>query len=184
MRPHTRILCWFPRYSEKFNNSLDCIHSENCLSLEIKYYLGIMAVSCFNCNYLIEILQERFVLEGGNLDWITHGLKAVDPQVAKFAEINEILAFQPWKLLPKHCEVLFSKDADGRRWSQRQVLTAIVILSHYHALACFCLGQGLTSSASETISSQNLFNSTSVPSGDNDEPSSDADGQTFSWLKQ
>lgn len=73
------MLCWFPRYSEKFNNSLDCIMDENCLSIEIKHYLGIMAVSCFNCDYLLDILCERFVLTGGNLEWISQGLKAVDP---------------------------------------------------------------------------------------------------------
>lgn len=69
-----------------------------------------MAVSCFNCDYLLNILEEQFVLCGGNIEWITHGLKAVDPRVAKFAEINEILAFVPWKLNSKHVEFLLKKD--------------------------------------------------------------------------
>jgi hypothetical protein len=53
--------------------------SDNCiLSLEAKFYLGIMAVSCYNCEYLLNILEEHFILNGGNLDWITNGLKFVD----------------------------------------------------------------------------------------------------------
>jgi len=38
-----------------------------------------MAVSCYNCEYLINILEENFVLNGGNIDWISNGLKVVDP---------------------------------------------------------------------------------------------------------
>lgn len=75
---------------------------EDVLSLDMKLYLGIMAVSCFNCEYMLNILEEQFVLNGGNLEWITGGLKKVDPRLAKFAEINEILAFKPWQLQSKH----------------------------------------------------------------------------------
>jgi hypothetical protein len=52
-----------------------------------------MAVSCFDCDYLLNILEEQFVLSGGKIEWITEGLKSVDPRVALFAEINEVLAF-------------------------------------------------------------------------------------------
>lgn len=102
-----------------------------------------MAVSCYNCDYLLNILEECFVLSGGNPQWITHGLKVVDPRVARFAEINEVLAFVPWKLNSKHVEALL-KNTDGLSWSFEQVLTAASVLCHYHSLACFCLGQGLS----------------------------------------
>lgn len=68
-----------------------------------------MAVSCYNCHYLINILEEQFVLSGGEPEWITQGLKAVEPRVASFAEINEVLAFMPWKLTAKHIEALLKK---------------------------------------------------------------------------
>ena len=55
--------------------------------------MAIMAVSCFNCVYLINILEEQFVLSGGDLKWITQGLEACPIRLAKFAELNEILAF-------------------------------------------------------------------------------------------
>jgi len=81
-----------------FTGFLKLVFVEDVLSLDMKLYLGIMAVSCFNCEYMLNILEEQFVLNGGNLEWITGGLKKVDPRLAKFAEINEILAFKPWQL--------------------------------------------------------------------------------------
>lgn len=85
-----------------FTGFLKLVLVEDVLSLDMKLYLGIMAVSCFNCEYMLNILEEQFVLNGGNLEWITVGLKKVDPRLAKFAEINEILAFKPWQLQSKH----------------------------------------------------------------------------------
>jgi len=85
-----------------FTGFLKLVFVEDVLSLDMKLYLGIMAVSCFNCEYMLNILEEQFVLNGGNLEWITGGLKKVDPRLAKFAEINEILAFKPWQLQSKH----------------------------------------------------------------------------------
>jgi len=95
-------LCWFPRYLDYFTGLLKLVLAEDVLTLDMKLYLGIMAVSCFNCEYMLNILEEQFVLNGGNLEWITGGLKRVDPRLAKFAEINEILAFKPWQLQLKH----------------------------------------------------------------------------------
>lgn len=46
------------------------------------------------------------MLNGGNVEWITLGLKAVDARIVKFGEINEILAYCPWKLGSKHIESL------------------------------------------------------------------------------
>ena len=59
------------------------------------------------------------MLQGGNLDWITQGLKAVDPLVARFSEVNEVLAYVPWRLHIKHVEALLQKDEGGRSWSIR-----------------------------------------------------------------
>mmetsp|Transcript_39277 Transcript_39277/g.51398 ORF Transcript_39277/g.51398 Transcript_39277/m.51398 type:complete len:87 (+) Transcript_39277:303-563(+) len=72
------------------------------LRLDQKLYLAIMAVSCYKCDYLLNILEEQFVLEGGNLNWITEGLSRVDPRLARFSELNEIMAFRPWALSMNH----------------------------------------------------------------------------------
>jgi hypothetical protein len=84
IRPHERIMCWFPKYLQYFIRSYKEIvvgsdDSKGVLKLEQKLYLGIMAVSCYKCDYLLNILEEQFVLVGGNLEWLADGLKKVDP---------------------------------------------------------------------------------------------------------
>ena len=74
---------------EEFNNK-----SENDIFPKyINYYLAIMAISLYNCEYLLQILQEQFLLAGGPLEWLLFGLKKVDPKIARIAELNEIIAF-------------------------------------------------------------------------------------------
>ena len=90
VRPHERILCWFPKYVEYYSNTRDAVVGKSSeahgdvLPLDQKLYLGIMAVSCYHCDYLLNMLEEEFVLEGGDLTWITEGLQRVDPRLARF----------------------------------------------------------------------------------------------------
>ena len=141
IRPHERILVWFPKYLDLFcktNNAL--MKNEQVLKLEQKLYLGIMAASCYESEYLINILEEQFVLQGGDLQWITEGLKKVEPRLAKFAEINEIMAFRPWGVKPYHLEKLLKRDEDGHGWNVQQVLVGACVLAHFHGLCSFVLG--------------------------------------------
>lgn len=71
-------------------------------SIPEKLYMAIMAVSCYKCEYLIAMLEQEFVLQGGNVKWISHGLKAVDSKIVLFAEVCEIMAFIPWMMSSKH----------------------------------------------------------------------------------
>jgi hypothetical protein len=63
-----------------------------------RYYLAIMAVSCYNCDYLLKVLEEQFILNGGDLDWIVHGLDSADVKLKGIANLNELLAHKPWIL--------------------------------------------------------------------------------------
>ena len=148
----------------------------------MKLYLGIMAVSCFNCEYMLNILEEQFVLNGGNLEWITGGLKKVDPRLTKFAEINEILAFKPWQLQSKHIQNLLKKDDNGLSWNFQQVLMGCIVLIHYHSMCCFVQGQGLNED-SEHLSEQLVAERASSRDFKDMEESSDADNQTIKFLQ-
>lgn len=55
-----------------------------------------MAVSCYDCDYLLKILEEQFMLSGGNIEWLQRGLEAVDPKLRGIARLNELLAHKPW----------------------------------------------------------------------------------------
>ena len=56
---HERLLCFFPEYLQlqfKLINELMNMHT--VLPVQYRYYLSIMAVSCYNCDYLLKILEE------------------------------------------------------------------------------------------------------------------------------
>jgi len=69
---HYRLLPWFPKYMEQFYHQQLFIMDNNDGGKEefnnrsendifpkyINYYLAIMAVSLYNCEYLLQILQE------------------------------------------------------------------------------------------------------------------------------
>ena len=69
---HYRLLQWFPSYMNLFYESQalmmdnneggnDKLNSDNENSIfphYVNYYIAIMAVSCYKCEYLLHILQE------------------------------------------------------------------------------------------------------------------------------
>lgn len=57
------------------------ITGDDVLPLTWKFYIAIMAVSCYDCEYLIKILEDQFLLYNGDIDWLTQGLKSVDPKL-------------------------------------------------------------------------------------------------------
>lgn len=93
---------------EEKNNDAE----NNLFPSYVNYYIAIQAVSCYNCEYLLYILQEQFLLAGGPLDWLIFGLEKVDPKVRRIAEINEIMAFKPWALNKDHIQSLL-KGSDS-----------------------------------------------------------------------
>lgn len=107
----------------------------------INYYLAIMAVSCYQCEYLMILLQEQFLLSGGQLEWLLIGLDAVDPKIKRIAVLNEKLAYRPWSIVAEDISSLI-KEGD-HCWNLNEVLKAAYILSTYHGLCGLCLGMGL-----------------------------------------
>ena len=108
------------------------------------YYLAIMAVSCYESEYLLYILQEQFLLAGGPLEWLIFGLDKVDCKLKRIAEINEILAYKPWSLRDEHLTFLIKKGrSQSENWTIHEVLKACIVLSTYHGLCGLCHGMGL-----------------------------------------
>ena len=122
---HERILCWFPKYLEYFYEAHDLTmnRQQDILPITWKYYISIMAVSCYECEYLLKIQEEQFLLNGGDVQWLTEGLKRVDKKLRRLAELNEILAFKPWLLSSSHLESLFKSCTDAHsNWSIPETL--------------------------------------------------------------
>ena len=72
------------------------MNNQSMLPIAHRYYLAIMAVSCYNCEYLIKILEEQFVLNEGDPQWLAQGILAVDPKLRVLATLNQTLAHKPW----------------------------------------------------------------------------------------
>lgn len=119
--------------------------SDDTLPPTYKYYLGLMAVSCYECDYLLRILEESFLLCGGEVSWLLEGLSAVDPKLKAIAPLNEILCYKPWALSSEVIEDLLSSSRDSSvKWSHSELFHAGAILAHYHSLCSLVFGQGLT----------------------------------------
>ena len=91
------------------------------------------------------------MLNGGDLNWITDGLKKVDPRLAKFAELNEIMAFKPWQLNTNMLEKLMKTDEISKGWNVQQVISGAAVLAQYHGLCSFVQGQGLTEDSQSVL---------------------------------
>lgn len=53
---HERVLCHFPSYLNlQFKIQKELMNDQNILPITHRYYLSIMAVSCYNCEYLLKI---------------------------------------------------------------------------------------------------------------------------------
>jgi hypothetical protein len=100
-----------------------------------------MAVSCYNCDYLLKILEEQFILHDGDPKWLHFGLKVVDPKLRLMAELNETLAHKPWIVRTDHIQTLLERPTD--RWNVHELIHAAMILVNYHGLCGLIFGQGL-----------------------------------------
>jgi hypothetical protein len=67
------------------------------------------------------------LLYGGEVSWLTDGMKKVDPKLQRLGDLNEIIAFRPWSLeLPSIIETLANGDLC---WSIPEILQAGAIMA-------------------------------------------------------
>ncbi len=64
------------------------------------------------------------MLYGGDVKWLTNGLKSVDKKLERISELNEIMAYRPWILNSTHIESLVkAADKDQKlNWSIPEIL--------------------------------------------------------------
>lgn len=140
-----------------------------------------MAVSCYECEYLLKIQEEQFLLWGGDINWLTQGLKAIDKKLERISELNELMAFRPWTISMRHIERL-AKSCENNiklNWSIHEILQACAILSHYHSLCCFAFGNGIK----EDIDSAMSFDKVIISQKDKDELNKLESEKTLNFLK-
>jgi sestrin len=83
-------------------------------------------------------------------------------KLKNLAEVNAILAHQPWRLRSEHIERLLKGQ---EAWSLPELVHAFVILASYRALAAFVWGMGITSEIDFKYKDSPINPSTNASSG-------------------
>lgn len=116
---------------------------EDVLPVTWKYYIAIMAISCYECEYLLKLLEEQFLLNGGNVGWLTKGFRKIDKKLERLSIFNEYMAYKPWAITHSMIEPLLKAEDRNLVWSIPELLQASAILAQYHSLCGLVFGQGL-----------------------------------------
>lgn len=144
-------LCFlFPEYLEMNYSTFGTLMcEEGYLPISWRYFLAIMvfiyliqAVSTIKSQYLLTILEDLFLINGGNKEWLIHGLKKVPEKLSGLSKYNNIMAHQPWKLQTTTIKELFEKH--NLNWSFSEFVQASLILFYFHKLASITESLGIS----------------------------------------
>ncbi|XP_030260717.1 sestrin-1 isoform X1 [Sparus aurata] len=136
------VMGFHPQYLESFLRTQHyLLQMDGPLSLHYRHYIGIMAAARHQCSYLVNLHVNDFLQVGGDPKWL-NGLDEAPQKLQQLGELNKILAHRPWLLTKEHIERLLK--ADEHSWSLAELIHAVVLLTHYHSLASFTFGCGIT----------------------------------------
>nr|XP_013802124.1 PREDICTED: cytokine receptor common subunit gamma [Apteryx mantelli mantelli] len=99
----------------------------------------LQAAARHRCRYLVNLHVLQFLRAGGDPQWL-RGLDFIPPKLRNLSEINKILAHRPWLVTKEHIEKLLKISEWS--WSLAELVHAVVLLAHCHALASFVFGCG------------------------------------------
>ncbi|XP_067273750.1 sestrin-1 isoform X1 [Pseudorasbora parva] len=136
------VIGFHPQYLESFLKTQHyLLQIDGPLSLHCRHYIGIMAAARHQCTYLVNLHVNDFLHVGGDPKWL-NGLEEAPQKLQALGELNKILAHRPWLLTKEHIERLLK--AEEHSWSLAELIHVVVLLTHYHSLASFTFGCGIT----------------------------------------
>uniref|UniRef100_A0A669E1M7 Sestrin 1 n=1 Tax=Oreochromis niloticus TaxID=8128 RepID=A0A669E1M7_ORENI len=136
------VMGFHPQYLESFLRTQHyLLQMDGPLPLHYRHYIGIMAAARHQCSYLVNLHVNDFLQVGGDPKWL-NGLFEAPQKLQQLGELNKILAHRPWLLTKQHIEGLLK--AEEHSWSLAELIHAVVLLTHYHSLASFTFGCGIT----------------------------------------
>ncbi|XP_069065503.1 sestrin-3-like isoform X1 [Pleurodeles waltl] len=134
----TQQMGYHPQYLDSFLKMQHyLLHMDGPLPFDCRHYIAIMAAARHQCWYLVNLHSLHFLRVGGDPQWL-QGLECVPPRLRNLNEINKILAHRPWLINRLHIENLLK--IREQCWSLAELVHAVVLLAHYHALASFVFG--------------------------------------------
>ncbi|XP_015421471.1 PREDICTED: sestrin-3 [Myotis davidii] len=146
----TQVMSLHTQYLESFLRSqFYMLRMDGPLPLPHRHYIAIMAAARHQCSYLINMHVDEFLKTGGIAEWL-NGLKYVPQRLKNLNEINKLLAHRPWLITKEHIQKLVKTGENN--WSLPELVHAVVLLTHYHALASFVFGSGINPERDPEIS--------------------------------
>eukprot|EP00041_Stephanoeca_diplocostata_P029113 m.851733 g.851733 ORF g.851733 m.851733 type:complete len:583 (-) comp23493_c0_seq5:2212-3960(-) len=146
----TMVMGCHPRYLKRFREVHNCLFwDQGPLPVAERHIIAVMAAGRYNCRYLLEIHAQHFLRSGGAAEWLS-GSDGLPPKLRNLLGLNVILAHQPWLLHRDDIAELLKSGADS--WSMNELIQAIVILIHIHALQGFVHGCGVNDEVDLVVS--------------------------------
>ena len=137
-----RVLNFHPKYLEIFLRChLHLLTGDGPLPFTHRAYIGIMAVSRVRCAPLAQTLSRDFLNLGGDPGWL-EGLHRAPKKLRNLSTVNKILAHRPWLVRKSHVAEL-TKNFEQEQWSASELVHALTLLTHFHALSTFVCASGL-----------------------------------------
>ncbi|XP_030632368.1 sestrin-3 [Chanos chanos] len=137
----TQVMGLHPHYLQAF---LRCqyylLRMDGPLPLHYRHYIAIMAAARHQCSVLVCQHVQEFEQIGVCSDWL-RGLEHCPQRIRNLNEINKILAHRPWLITKDHIQALVKTGEHS--WSLAELVHAVVLLAHFHALASFVFGSGI-----------------------------------------
>ncbi|KAI1294604.1 Sestrin-3 [Halotydeus destructor] len=160
----TQVMAHHPHYLEPFLRTHNFIlRGDGPLPFRYRHYIAIMAAARHQCSYLVNLQKQEFTMHG-DMRWL-QGLDQIPQKLRDLNEINKILAHQPWLFNKSHIEKLTRNRDDS--WSVSELVHAIVLLAHFHALSSLVFSCGINDdydTADSTGSSSSSSSAASAPS--------------------
>ncbi|KAM8974911.1 sestrin-3 [Pelodytes ibericus] len=137
----TQVMSLHPQYLESFlRTQFYMLRMDGPLPYHYRHYIAIMAAARHQCVYLINMHVDEFLNTGGSSEWL-NGLEYIPQRLKNLNEINKLLAHRPWLITKEHIQKLVKTGENN--WSLAELVHAVVLLAHYHALASFVFGSGI-----------------------------------------
>ncbi|XP_030415773.1 sestrin-3 isoform X3 [Gopherus evgoodei] len=128
----TQVMSLHTQYLESFLRSqFYMLRMDGPLPLPYRHYIAIMAAARHQCSYLVNMHVDEFLKTGGIAEWL-NGLEYIPQRLKNLNEINKLLAHQPWLITKEHIQKLVKTGENN--WSLPELVHAVVLLAHYHAL--------------------------------------------------
>jgi len=137
-----RTMGLHPAYLDTYKIAHDRLINGGPISTVDRLHIALMAVARHSCVELLNVHEAELKLE---LDVRNEDAPAtMKTKLKRLDQINKLLAHQPWAIKKHHIkDLLRNGESASDKWNLNELVTAIVILCHFHALSSFVLGCGI-----------------------------------------